>query len=92
MLAYCRRGCRYSEIMRELEKRGIVQSEPYQRPKYKKDTLELADFYIVALTSSVKLGGTLSAKDRISISIMLNSNLIDDERKQTIRGLYEQLR
>ena len=92
MLAYCRHGCRYSSIMREMEKRGIVESDPYQRPKYKKDTLELADFYIAALVSSVKLGGQLSAKDRISISIMLNGSLIDDERKRTIRGLYEQLR
>ena len=92
MLVYCRHGCRYSAIMRELESRGIIDSEPYQRPKYKKDTLELADFYIAALVSSVKLGGKLSAKDRISISIMLNGDAIDDERKRTIRELYEQLR
>lgn len=92
MLAYCRHGCRYSEIMRALEKRGIVDQEPYQRPQYKKDTLALADYYIAALTSSVKLGGKLSAKDRISIAAILNSDIIDSDRRDIIRGLYEQLR
>lgn len=92
MLLYCRHGCRYSEIMREFEKRGIVDSEPYQRPKYKKDTLALADYYIAALTASVKLGGKLGAKDRISIAAILHGDIIDGDRREIIRGLYEQLR
>ena len=90
LLIYCRHGCKYSDIVRELENRGIVERDDYEAPRYRKADLEHCDFFILVMEGAILKGETkLKPSDALAIGRLLKK--VDPERAEKLRSARTRL-
>ena len=90
LLVYCRHGCRYSDIARELERRGIIESDEYQPQAYRKADLEYCDFLLLVMEGAIAKGETeLLPSDAVVIGRLLKK--VDPERADKLRDARTRL-
>lgn len=68
VLYYCRHGCNYAQITKELEYRGIVQKTPFDKPdnylsKSVKDRLIKDRLYIAMYNDKINKGESASLQE-----------------------------
>ena len=90
LLIYCRHGCKYSDIVRELENRGIVERDDYEAPRYRKADLEHCDFFILVMEGAILNGETkLKPSDALVIGRLLKK--VDPTRAEKLRSARTRL-
>ena len=90
LLIYCRHGCKYADIVRELENRGIVERDDYEAPRYRKADLEHCDFFILVMEGAILKGETkLKPSDALAIGRLLKK--VDPERAEKLRSARTRL-
>lgn len=90
LLVHCRHGCRYSDIARELERRGIIESDEYQPQAYRKADLEHCDFLLLVMEGAIARGETeLLPSDAVVIGRLLKK--VDPERAEKLRAARTRL-
>lgn len=90
LLIYCRQGCRFTEIVKLLESRGLVRGDEFVRPKYRRDDLEMAEHAILILESAYRRGDTIERSDEIKLRHLADK--IDDQRAARLRALIKILK
>ena len=90
VLVHCRHGCKYSDLARELERRGIVDRDDYTAPTHRRDDLELADHMALVLEGAIRRGEEISPSDRHAVTRLIMK--VDDKRGARLRELRKQLR
>ena len=88
-LVYCRHGCSYSDLARELERRGIVDRDDYVAPTHRRADLELADHMILVMQGAALRGETISQSDRRAVSLLITK--VDEGRIARLRALRDEL-
>ena len=89
-LVYCRRGCEYSQIMRELENRGLVEKGEYHRPRYRYQDLDFADSLVLVVSGSLEKEFQFQAEDIITIAELIPK--VDPERQELLRGALKRVK
>jgi len=90
-LVHCRHGCRYSDILRELERRGIIESDGYKPQAYRKDDLEHCDFLLLVMEGAIARGESeLLQSDALVIGRLMTK--VDPERAEKLRDARSRLR
>ena len=90
LLVYCRHGCRYADIARELERRGIIESDEYQPQAYRKADLEYCDFLLLVMEGAIAKGESeLLPSDAVAIGRLLKK--VDPERADKLRAARSRL-
>lgn len=84
MLVYCRRGCEYSQIMWELENRGLVEKDPYTAPRYRYQDLDFADSLVLVSSGNLEKEFKFQAEDIITIAELIPK--VDPERQEKLRA------
>lgn len=90
LLIYCRHGCRFTEIVKLLESRGLVRGEEFVRPKYRRSDLERADHTILVMESAYRRGDTIQHSDEIEFIGL--AGRVDDERAARLRALIKKMK
>jgi hypothetical protein len=90
LLIYCRHGCRFTDIAKVLESRGLVRGDEFVRPRYRRDDLEMADHVILVMESAARRGDTIQRPDEIKFNYLAGK--IDETRAARIRALIKTLR
>jgi hypothetical protein len=83
LLVYCRRGCEYSQIMRELENRGLVEKGEYNAPRYRHQDLDFADSLVLVASGNLEKEFQFQAEDIITIAELIPK--VDPERQEQLR-------
>lgn len=89
LLIYCRHGCRFTDIAKHLESRGLVHGNEFVRPRFRRDDLELADHVILVMESAVRRGDTIGDSDETKFLRL--ADLVDDKRAGQLRALIRTL-
>lgn len=91
ILATCRQGCGFGEIAKELISRGLMlRDEDYQRPVYRQEDLDAADFAVVVAESDLRSGRPVQARDRQFIAGLVGR--VDQRRKEALMGVLDKMR
>lgn len=89
LLVHCRHGCKYSDLARELERRGIIDSDDYSAPQHRRADLEHCDHMIAVMRGAAARGETIGASDAIAIGRLIT--LVDEGRQKQLKELREQM-
>ena len=89
VLVHCRHGCKYSDLARELERRGIVDRDDYTAPTHRRDDLELADHMILVMESAARRGERINPSDRDAVTRLIMK--VDEKRGARLRELRRQM-
>lgn len=84
LLVYCRQGCEYSAIMRELENRGLVEKGNYTPPRYRHQDLDFADSLLLVVEGNVEQDFNFYPQDVITIAELIPK--VDLERQELLRS------
>jgi len=91
LLVGCRHGCRFSDLARELERRGLVEGDDYKPQAYRRADLEYCDFLLMVMEGAIAKGeSTISESDALVIGRLLSK--IDPERAEKLRDARSRLR
>ena len=90
LLVYCRRGCDYSEIMRELEKRGLVESSGYIAPRYRHQDLDFADSLVLVVAGNLEQDVKFCAADLLTIATLIPK--VDPERQELLKAALDRVK
>ena len=83
-LVYCRQGCTYPQLMHELEKRGLVESDGYRSPRYRHQDLDFADSLVLVVSGNLKEEFTFYAEDIQTIAALIPK--VDPERQELLKA------
>ena len=89
VLVHCRHGCKYSDLARELERRGVVDRDDYVAPTHRRSDLELADHMIAVMQGAARRGEKISPSDREAVTRLIMK--VDDKRGARLRELRKEL-
>ena len=89
LLIYCRHGCRFTDIAKHLESRGLVRGDEFVRSRYRRDDLELADHVILVMESAVRRGDTIGDSDETKFLRL--AEIVDNKRAGQLRALIRKL-
>lgn len=89
LLIYCRHGCRFTDIAKHLESRGLVQGDEFVRPRFSRENVELADHVILVMESAARRGDTIGDSDETKFLRL--ADLVDDKRAGQLRALIRTL-
>jgi len=90
LLVYCRRGCTYAELMRELEKRGLVEKTEYTAPRYRHQDLDFADSLVVVVAGNLEKEFKFQAQDITTIAELIPK--VDPERQELLRAALRRVK
>jgi hypothetical protein len=90
MLVYCRRGCEYSQIMRELENRGLVEKSEYIAPRYRHQDLDFADSLVLVVSGNLEKEFQFEAQDILTIAELIPK--VDPERQELLRAALRRVK
>jgi len=90
MLVYCRRGCEYSAIMRELENRGLVEKSEYKSPRYRHQDLDFADSLVLVVSGNLEKEFQFEAQDILTIAELIPK--VDPERQELLRAALRRVK
>ena len=89
VLVHCRHGCKYSDLARELERRGVVDRDDYVAPTHRRDDLELADHMIAVMEGAARRGQKITEGDHRAVTRLMMK--VDERRVQRLRDLRRHL-
>lgn len=90
ILATCRHDCSFGDIMREMENVGLATKDPFERPAFRRDDLDLADWLLRLARFEVSRGGEFSEEDRSAMARL--TTRVDQGRKMELFAVLEQMR
>ena len=90
LLVYCRRGCEYSQIMRELENRGLVEKSSYIAPRYRHQDLDFADSLITVVAGNLEQDFKFCAADLLTIATLIPK--VDPERQELLKAALNRVK
>jgi hypothetical protein len=90
LLVYCRRGCNYSQIMRELENRGLVEKTAYNAPRYRYQDLDFADSLVTVVAGNLEKKFKFHAADIQTIAALIPR--VDPERQELLKAALNRVK
>lgn len=90
LLVYCRRGCDYSQIMRELENRCLVEKTAYKAPRYRYQDLDFADSLVTVVAGNLEKKFKFYANDIQTIATLIPR--VDPERQELLKAALRRVK
>lgn len=90
LLVYCRQGCTYPQLMHELEKRGLVESTGYIKPRYRYQDLDFADSLLVVVAGNIEQDVKFCAADLLTIATLIPK--VDPERQELLKAALNRVK
>ena len=90
LILLCRHGCRYADIMRGLEDRGLVPKGEHKPVHYRQADISYCDALIMVAQGNINAGETFKTADMLALARMMSK--VDPERQKKLQGLMDQMR
>jgi hypothetical protein len=90
LILLCRHGCRYGDIMRELENRQLVPKGDFKPTLYRQKDLSYCDALIMVAEGNINTDMKFKAADMLALSRMISK--VDQPRQDKLQSLMDKMR
>lgn len=90
VIMLCRHGCRYGDIMRDLENRGLVPKGDYKPQTYRRADIRYCDALIMVAEGNVQTNTRFTKKDLLALTRLVSK--VDPERQEKLWSLINEIR
>jgi hypothetical protein len=90
LILLCRYGCRYADIMRELENRGLVPKGDFKPTQYRQSDLSYCDVLMMVAEGNLRTDLTFKPADILAVARMMGR--VDPERQERLQKIMDQMR
>lgn len=90
LILLCRHGCRYGDIMRELESRHLVPKDDFKPTHYRKSDLSYCDTLMMVAEGNLRSDLTFKPADILAVARMMGR--VDAQRQERLQKIMDQMR